>query len=326
LRAACSTLARRSIEVQGVSVPALRRARLPVAVVLIFSNWVQPSAASPSGGEIQRLPVIEKQDIRFEALSVGGKPFQKRVFALAQDNYGFLWLGTDDGLYRYDGYNLRHYSHEPGNPHSLTENTVMRIYKDRAGILWIGTASGGLDRFDPAGVDKRTRELKFARDAADSANRAKSSFLAHMSHELRTPLNAILGFSRLLRESDVSEAQRKDLDIINRSGEHLLTLIDNVLDLAKIESGRSELNIQFCDLKQLLRDVTDMIGVRARQKDLELRLNDSGEFPCSVRTDANKLSQVLINLLGNAVKFTEKGFVELRLNSKTAPKTETAPC
>ena len=89
-------------------------------MVLIFSNWVQPSPASPGDGGIQRLPVIEKQDIRFDALSVGGKPFQKRVFALAQDNYGFLWLGTDDGMYRYDGYSLRQYSHDPGNPRSLT--------------------------------------------------------------------------------------------------------------------------------------------------------------------------------------------------------------
>ena len=112
----CGTLSRRTNQLQGVSVPALRRAFLPVAVVLIFSHWVQPSAASPGDGGIQRLPVIEKQDIRFEALSVGGKPFQKRVLALAQDNYGFLWLGTDDGLYRYDGYSLRQYSHDPGKP------------------------------------------------------------------------------------------------------------------------------------------------------------------------------------------------------------------
>ena len=77
--------------------------------------------------------------------------FRRRVFALAQDNYGFLWLGTDDGLYRYDGYSLRNYRNDPGNPRSLSENTVMLIYKDRAGMLWIGTSAGGLERFDPAG-------------------------------------------------------------------------------------------------------------------------------------------------------------------------------
>ena len=164
-----------------------------------------------------------------------------------------------------------------------------------------------------AQVEKRTHELRIARDAADSANRAKSSFLANMSHELRTPLNAILGFSSLLRDGDVSEKQRKDLDIINRSGEHLLNLINTVLDLAKVESGRTEIQIESCDLKQLVDDVTEMIGVRANKKNIALRLNGSREFPRFVRTDASKLRQVLVNLLDNAVKFTEKGFVELRL-------------
>jgi ligand-binding sensor domain-containing protein len=96
-----------------------------------------------------KLPVVDKQDIRFNRLSVGGEPFNKRVLAIAQDNHGFVWLGTDDGLYRYDGYSLRAYQHDPNNPRSLSDNTVMTIYKDRAGILWIGTLYGGLDRFDP---------------------------------------------------------------------------------------------------------------------------------------------------------------------------------
>jgi signal transduction histidine kinase/ligand-binding sensor domain-containing protein/DNA-binding response OmpR family regulator len=167
-------------------------------------------------------------------------------------------------------------------------------------------------------VDNRTRELKVARDAADSANRAKSSFLANMSHELRTPLNAILGFSSLLRDGDVSEKQRNDLDIINRSGEHLLNLINDVLDLAKVESGRTELEVECCDLKRLMDDVTEMVSVRARKKNIKLGRNDFGVFPRFVRTDGSKLRQVLINLLDNAVKFTEKGFVELRLNSTTS--------
>jgi ligand-binding sensor domain-containing protein/signal transduction histidine kinase len=99
-----------------------------------------------------KLPVIDKQDIRFVPLSVGGERFQKRVHALAQDNYGFVWLGTDDGLYRYDGYTLKAYRHDPNNSHSLSDNTVFVVYKDRAGILWIGTY-GGLDRYDPAQDD-----------------------------------------------------------------------------------------------------------------------------------------------------------------------------
>ena len=167
-------------------------------------------------------------------------------------------------------------------------------------------------------VDQRTRELRLARDAAETANRAKSTFLAHMSHELRTPLNAILGFSGLMRDREASESQRRDLDRINRSGEHLLDLINNVLDLAKVESGRTELHIEACDLKRLVAEIIEMMGVRAGEKNLALRLNTSPEFPRVAKTDAGKLRQVLINLLGNAIKFTAQGFVEVRLSCRAA--------
>ncbi len=116
-------------------------------------------------------------------------------------------------------------------------------------------------------VDQRTAELANARDQAETANRAKSAFLANMSHELRTPLNAILGFSNLLRESGVSADQREKVEIINRSGEHLLTLIDDVLDVAKIEAGKQTLSIAPCDLIALVNDVVDMMRVRASDEE-----------------------------------------------------------
>jgi CheY-like chemotaxis protein/nitrogen-specific signal transduction histidine kinase len=166
-----------------------------------------------------------------------------------------------------------------------------------------------------AQVADRTHELQIAKNAAEAANRAKSDFLANMSHELRTPLNAILGFSNLLREAPCSDKQRRDLDIISRSGEHLLHIIDEVLDVAKIEAGRKELKIEPCDLIGLVRDVMDMMHARAAAKGLELLLVLSDEFPAYVRTDASRLRHVLINLLGNAVKYTEKGGVTLRLNA-----------
>ena len=166
-------------------------------------------------------------------------------------------------------------------------------------------------------VAQRTAELTVARDQALAASRAKSSFLANMSHELRTPLNAILGFSHLLRERGASQQQRHDLDIINRSGEHLLGLINDVLDVAKVEAGRAELEIASCELGSLVEDVKDMVGPRASQKGLLLRV-ERPQAPLFVRTDASRLRQVLINLLNNAVKFTDRGSVTLRMRATPA--------
>jgi signal transduction histidine kinase/CheY-like chemotaxis protein len=167
-------------------------------------------------------------------------------------------------------------------------------------------------------VQQRTVELVQARDQADAANQAKTLFLANMSHELRTPLNAILGFSNLLRRTTTSEKDRKDPDIINRSGEHLLSLINDVLDIAKVESGRTDVQIAPCDPRRIAAEVTEMMRVRASEKNLSLDLDESAELPGSVKTDGAKLRQVLVNLLSNAVKYTEKGAVTLRLNAKPA--------
>jgi signal transduction histidine kinase/DNA-binding NarL/FixJ family response regulator len=164
----------------------------------------------------------------------------------------------------------------------------------------------------------QTRELQIAKDAAEAANRAKTTFLANMSHELRTPLNAILGFTNLLREEDVSEKQRGDLDVINRSGEHLLNLINDVLDVAKIEAGNQGLELVPCDLTSLVLEVMDMMRERAEAKQIALFVVQPTEFPRYVRADAPKLRQVLINLLDNAVKYTETGSVGLQLEAGPA--------
>ena len=192
---------------------------------------------------------------------------------------------------------------------------LIGAHKSRVRVLKIMTARLEVQ------VSQRTRELSVAKDAAEAASRAKSVFLANMSHELRTPLNAILGFSNLLGEESVTAKQREDLDIISRSGEHLLHLIDDVIDMAKIETGRKVLEIVPCHLGSLARDVLDMIRAQAEKKGLELRLVSSPEFPRNVRIDASNLSQVLINLLGNAVKYTQKGTVTLRVNATPADET-----
>ena len=164
---------------------------------------------------------------------------------------------------------------------------------------------------------------KAAQEQAEAANRAKSIFLANMSHELRTPLNAILGFSSLMcSDATLSPEQLRSLQIIHRSGEHLLGLINDVLDMSKIEAGRASVENAVFDLQAMISEITELMSVRADEKGLSLGLDPSSAFPRLVCADAAKLRQILINLVGNAVKYTVEGGVTLRLETLSA---DTSP-
>jgi signal transduction histidine kinase/DNA-binding response OmpR family regulator len=180
-------------------------------------------------------------------------------------------------------------------------------------------------------VAERTRDLeqeiverKRAEDAAKVANQAKSQFLANMSHELRTPLNAILGFAQIMQRSRSLPSEHIDnVRIVNRSGEYLLSLINDVLDMSKIEAGKITLDEQNFDLYRLLDEVHDMFYLRAENKHLQLQAERGDGVPRYIRTDGTKLRQVLINLLSNALKFTQQGGIYLSLDETGRESEET---
>jgi len=187
-----------------------------------------------------------------------------------------------------------------------------------------GKIIGGIGIFEDISEQKRIESLQVEKEAAIFANKAKSIFLANMSHEIRTPLNAILGFSQLMaKDPSLSADHRENISIINSSGEHLLELINNVLEMSKIEAGRIQLNDVTFNLCALLDEVAVLFKSKAEEKRLYLHLEKSDELPEYVHGDEGKIRQILINLLSNAVKFTSEGGIVIRAWKVDADTTST---
>ena len=210
-------------------------------------------------------------------------------------------------------------------PSRLDEiGVVMTAFNDM--VREIGTLYRDLqahrDSLEQAVTD-RTAELQRAKERAESASRFKSEFLANMSHEIRTPMNGVLGMTELALEADPSPVQREHLEAIRRSAESLLHVIDDVLDFSKIEAGRLDVEVTPFDLATTLQDAIGTLAVRAHQRGLDLVWDQVAGLPTAILGDAGRLRQVLINLLGNAIKFTSRGSVQLLVH--LAPDAQGEP-
>ncbi len=183
-------------------------------------------------------------------------------------------------------------------------------------IRWDGIA------IDISNRKKAEEELLKAKEAAEKANQIKSEFLANVNHELRTPLNGILGFSKLLKETNLDNNQREYNDFVITSGEHLLSLINDILDLSKIEAGKLELFEEKTDLRQLIRFSIDFIRYKAEEKGIAIQTTFSDDLPSFVYLDPQALKQIMINLLSNAVKFTKQGTISISVLKETINRQE----
>ncbi len=240
---------------------------------------------------------------KFEATYEG---FLKRI---PKEERETVRLAIEQSLANKKQYNLDHSIIMPNNEiHIVHEEGSVTFDKSGAAVRMIGTVQ------DITEQRQAQDELIKARNEADQANIAKSEFLAGMSHEIRTPMNAIIGMSELLSETSLNEEQREYVRTFQRAASSLLSLIDNILDVSKIEAGELELDHAPFKLSEVLEDVCEIMAVEAHKKGLELTQRSAPEVPSSLIGDSVRLSQILLHLIGNAIKFTEKGEIKVEIS------------
>ncbi len=284
-------------------------------------------------GEAQRMAHVGvwEEDHRHGRLSLSDEAF--RILGIAPGDFDGTVQALQAAIHPDDLESLKRAfdtSFATEGPHELDHRLLLSDGRVRwVKARWrneVGTSgvalrtTGTMQDLTEQLLAREARSLAEAKEAAEAANRAKSVFLASMSHEIRTPMNAILGFSQLLLgDPDLTPQQKVQLQAISRGGEHLLNLIDDVLEMSKIEAGRTTVNEAETDLHTLLSDVESMFRLRTDEKGLFLAVERSPDLPRVVRTDEGKLRQILINLMGNAVKFTAKGGLTVRARTEPSP-------
>ena len=306
-----------------------------------------------SKGEVIRLDGIST-DITERKLTEEGLKLYREVFSRSNEAVAIL-----DSEYHYveqnEAYrNLLGYSDEElrqltpaeimggqtfaescGRVHQMSSHRGEAIFKTRSGkklnvglsAFTILNAAGQVGYYvclvrDITAQKRTEQERQNAREAAEAANRAKSEFLANMSHEIRTPLNGVLGMTELALNTKLTEEQREYLALVKTSGEALLTVINDILDFSKIEAGRLDINPVDFELRDALGDTLKTLALRAHEKGLELALHVAPEVPYRVKGDPTRLRQIVVNLVGNAVKFTDQGEVVLHAAVKSHTSEE----
>jgi two-component system sensor histidine kinase/response regulator len=221
---------------------------------------------------------------------------------------------------------MRHKYKEALEQNGFISGFEYEVYRKDGARIWVSESSRIVR--DPEGrplyyegsvrdITARLRaeaELRKAKDAAESANRVKSEFLANMSHEIRTPMNGVIGMTGLLLDTPLTKEQQEFAETIRFSGEALLTIVNDILDFSKVEAGQLELEIVDIDLAQVVRGTVELLGGTAKSKGLELQASIDPDVPAQLRGDSGRLRQVLINLIGNAIKFTPRGEVILHIS------------